>query len=45
MKRPVPRLTVGGIGEDISYLGKEIDRYQDEAGTAGSAFASAEAEV
>ena len=45
MQRTGPRLTIRGIGKDVSNLGKELERDQDEVGTSGAAFASSEAEV
>ena len=45
MQRTGPRLTVRGIGKDISNLGKELERDQDEVGTSGAAFAFSQAEV
>ena len=45
MQRTGPRLTVRGIGKDISNLGKELERDQDEVGTARAALVSSEAEV
>ena len=43
MKRPGTRLTAGGIGKEISDLGKELEREHDEAGTDGAAFALSKA--
>ena len=34
---------VGGNSEDITNLGKDLERYKDESGTAEAAFASAKA--
>ena len=36
---------IGGINEEITNLGKDLERYQEEAETDGAAFASAEAEI
>ena len=36
---------IGGLREEITDLGKELERDQDEARTYGAAFASAEAKV
>ena len=33
--------TIGGINKEISNLGKDLDRDQDEAGMTGNTFASA----
>ena len=36
---------IGGLIKDITNLGKEMERDQDEAGIDGDAFASADTEV
>ena len=36
---------VGGIGEDMAELGKELERARDEVGTDGTALASAKAKT
>ena len=45
VQQPSPSLPDGEIGEVIVDLAKDIERYQDEAWTAGASFASAAAKV